>query len=497
MGTPAKRVTLNKKFAGIYIGEARRGAWGTVDWRNRKVAVVGLGLSNRAVVRYLSRRGARLVGFDQKPASELGAVADELAALGTTLRLGPDYLDRLDDDWDAVVLTPGMRKDHPVLERLRRRGVPFYSEIGLVFSLCRGRIVGITGSSGKTTTTTLIGEMLKAGPRPVYVGGNIGQPLLEVAEDIPADAWVVLELSSFQLEMLDRSPAVAVVTNVTPNHLDIHGTMEAYTAAKERIFRFQGPDDLTVLNLDNPPTARMARDVPGRVLLFSRRRPVPAGAWLEGDQLMLGGIGRQVPDPVRLCRRAEVPLLGDHNVENVLAAAATAAACGIDVAAIRAVATGFRGVPHRLELVGEWNGVRYYNDSIATSPARAAAGIRAMEAPVVLIAGGYDKKLPFDELAEAVCGPVRVLILLGKTASKIEAAVREHAARTGAPLPELVHVGSLEAAVAEAADRARPGEVVLLSPACASYDMFPNFEVRGRRFAELVRRLAGPQVAAR
>lgn len=468
-----------------------------MDWRNRTVAVVGLGVSNRAVIRWLSRRGARLFGFDQKTAPELGAAHDQLQALGVQLVLGPDYLEQLETgEWDAVVLTPGMRKDLPQLERLRGRGVPFYSEIGLVFALCRGRIVGVTGSSGKTTTTTLIGEMLKAGPEPVYVGGNIGQPLIEVVEEIPPEAWVVLELSSFQLEMLDQSPHVALVTNVTPNHLDAHGSMEAYVAAKERIVRFQRPDDLAVFNLDNPASAAMSRQAPGRTLLFSRRQPVPAGAWQDGDRLMIGGIPGGQDKPALLCRTSDVQLLGEHNLENILAAAAVAAACGIDLAAARAVVTTFRGVPHRLELVAEWNGVRYYNDSIATSPARAAAGIRAMRAPVVLIAGGYDKKLPFDELAEAVVGAVRVLILMGATASKIEAAVVAHARATAAPLPEIVHVGSLEAAVEEAARRARPGEVVLLSPACASYDMFPNFEVRGRRFVELVRGLHPAPAAA-
>lgn len=468
-----------------------------MDWRNRTVAVVGLGVSNRAVIRWLSRRGARLFGFDQKTAPELGAAHDQLQALGVQLVLGPDYLEQLETgEWDAVVLTPGMRKDLPQLERLRGRGVPFYSEIGLVFALCRGRIVGVTGSSGKTTTTTLIGEMLKAGPEPVYVGGNIGQPLIEVVEEIPPEAWVVLELSSFQLEMLDQSPHVALVTNVTPNHLDAHGSMEAYVAAKERIVRFQRPDDLAVFNLDNPASAAMSRQAPGRTLLFSRRQPVPAGAWQDGDRLMIGGIPGGQDKPALLCRTSDVQLLGEHNLENILAAAAVAAACGIDLAAARAVVTTFRGVPHRLELVAEWNGVRYYNDSIATSPARAAAGIRAMRAPIVLIAGGYDKKLPFDELAEAVVGAVRVLILMGATASKIEAAVVAHARATAAPLPEIVHVGSLEAAVEEAARRARPGEVVLLSPACASYDMFPNFEVRGRRFVELVRGLHPAPAAA-
>lgn len=466
-----------------------------MEWRDRSVAVVGLGVSNMAVVRWLAARGARLTGFDQKSEEALGPAAEELRRLGARLVLGPDYLERLDADWDAVFLTPGMPKDLPVLQRLRDRGVALRSEIGLFFSLCRAPVIGITGSSGKTTTTSLVGEMLRRGPRPVYVGGNIGRPLLEAAESIPEDAWVVLELSSFQLEMLDRSPRIAVVTNVTPNHLDVHGTMAAYVAAKKRIYRFQSSSDFAVLNADDPETQAMTAEAPGRVLTFSRRGPVPQGAWVDGRAVVVktdaAGAGADV-----VCTLDDIRLPGEHNVENVLAAAAVARLCGISPDDIRRVVREFAGVPHRLEPVGEWRGVRFYNDSIATSPARAAAGIRAFEAPVVLIAGGYDKKLPFDELAQALPGRVHTLVLLGATARAIEQAVLEHGRRTGSPAPRIVHAASLEEAVEHARRAARPGDVVLLSPACASYDMFPNFEVRGRRFRELVLEFARPQAAA-
>ena len=441
-----------------------------MEWRDRSVAVVGLGVSNMAVVRWLAARGARLTGFDQKSEEALGPAAEELRRLGARLVLGPDYLERLDADWDAVFLTPGVPKDLPVLQRLRDRGVALPSEIGLFFSLCRAPVIGITGSSGKTTTTSLVGEMLRRGPRPVYVGGNIGRPLLEAAESIPEDAWVVLELSSFQLEMLDRSPRIAVVTNVTPNHLDVHGTMAAYVA------------DFAVLHADDPETQAMTAEAPGRVLTFSRRGPVPQGAWVDGRAVVVktdaAGAGADV-----VCTLDDIRLPGEHNVENVLAAAAVARLCGIGPDDIR-------------RAVREWRGVRFYNDSIATSPARAAAGIRAFEAPVVLIAGGYDKKLPFDELAQALPGRVHTLVLLGATARAIEQAVLEHGRRTGSPAPRIVHAASLEEAVEHARRAARPGDVVLLSPACASYDMFPNFEVRGRRFRELVLEFARPQAAA-
>lgn len=470
-----------------------------MEWHNRTVAVVGLGVSNLAVIRYLAGRGARLVGFDQKTEAALDKTTDELKALGVRLVLGPDYLSQLDGPWDAVVLTPGMPKNIPVLQRLRERGVPFFSEIGLFFSLCKARIVGITGSSGKTTTTTLIGEMLRRGQQPVYVGGNIGRPLVEVAEEIPPDAWVVLELSSFQLEMLDQSPHIALVTNVTPNHLDVHETMDAYIAAKRRIYEFQTAADVAVFNGDDDTTRQMAAASPGTQLSFSRRGEQEAGAWVDGDHIVVR-IGRgegNSGEPTVVCRRSDIVLPGEHNVENVLAAVTVAAACGLDVEHMRAAVAEFTGVRHRLELVGQWNGVRFYNDSIATSPARAVAGIRAFSAPIVLIAGGYDKQLPFDELAAALPGRVHTVVLLGATAGKIEQAIEAHTEKTGAAPPRIVRVASLDEAVEQARLAAHPGDVVLLSPACASYDMFPNFEVRGDRFRELTARFAEPHVAAK
>ncbi len=476
-----------------------------MKWRDRTVAVVGLGVSNLAVMRYLANRGARLVGFDRKSEEDLGGVVDQLRDLGARLVLGPDYLERLDGQWDAVFLTPGMPKNIPVLTALRSRGVPFCSEIGLFFSLCRAPVIGITGSSGKTTTTSLVGEMLKQGSRPVYVGGNIGTPLLEIVESIPDDAWVVLELSSFQLEMVDQSPHIAVITNVTPNHLDLHGTMEAYVAAKKRIYKFQQAADAAVFNADDPTTRAMMAEAPGRRLAFSRRQALDYGAWLDGRHIVARTRNDARP-PTKastdatgpgsraavVCTLDDIRLPGWHNVENVLAAVAVASFCGIEEDRIRRAIRQFSGVPHRLELVAEWRGVRFYNDSIATSPARAAAGIRSFDEPVVLIAGGYDKKLPFDELAEALPGRVHTVVLLGATAADIERAILAHA---GAAAPRIVHAAGLEEAVAHARLAARPGDVVLLSPACASYDMFPNFEVRGHRFRELVRRFAEAEAA--
>lgn len=468
-----------------------------MEWHDRAVAVVGLGVSNLAVIRYLANRGARLVGFDQKSEDALGSVAGELRAHGVRLALGPDYLERLDAWWDAVFLTPGMPKDIPVLETLKDRGIPFHSEIGLFFSLCRAPIIGVTGSSGKTTTTSLIGEILKGGHRPVYVGGNIGKPLVETAESIPEDAWVVLELSSFQLEMLDESPHMAVITNISPNHLDLHGTMEAYVDAKRRIYQFQHSSNVAVFNADDGTTRRMMEQASGKRLAFSRRTALKAGAWLDGDQIVVRTRDDAGDRPTVICRVDEIQLPGHHNVENVLAAVTVADACGIDADIIRSVVINFAGVRHRLELVAEWGGVRYYNDSIATSPARAVAGIRAFQSPIVLIAGGYDKQLPFDELAAALPGRVHTIVLLGTTAPKIEQVIVAHSEKTGAPGPTIVHADTFDEAVEQARRSAMPGDVVLLSPACASYDMFPNFEVRGDRFRELTARFAEPHAAAK
>ncbi|HHW15221.1 MAG TPA: UDP-N-acetylmuramoyl-L-alanine--D-glutamate ligase, partial [Firmicutes bacterium] len=385
----------------------------------RRAAVVGLGVANVPLIRFLLRKGAQVTGCDKKSREELGARADELEAAGCTLRLGPDYLSSLAEH-DLLFLTPGMRKDLPEIEAAKAAGAEVSSEIRLVFALCRAPILGITGSSGKTTTTMLSGRILEANGDQVLVGGNIGRPLIEEVEGIPPAAKVVLELSSFQLQDLAQSPHLAVVTNVTPNHLDQHASLAEYIEAKKHIFRHQGRQDACVLNYDNPVTRGMAAECPGRVFFFSRRERLGEGAFLDGDELVLRLEGREE----RLLHRAEIKLLGLHNLENVLAAALATRLFGAETAAIREAVTAFTGAPHRLELVREVNGVRYYNDSIATTPARALAGLASFAAPIVLIAGGYDKKLPFDEFGRVLAQRVKAVVLLGVTAPKIEEAVR-------------------------------------------------------------------------
>ncbi|GAB6877446.1 UDP-N-acetylmuramoyl-L-alanine--D-glutamate ligase [Thermaerobacter litoralis] len=473
------------------------------------VAVVGLGRSNRALMRYLLAHGVPVVGCDRQPPDQADPEIRALGEAGVELHLGPDYLRVLTErPFGTVFLTPGMKKDLPEIRAARAAGAHIRGEIDLFLERCRATVVGVTGSAGKTTTTSLIGEGLRraaapGGPlegRPVYVGGNIGRPLIEEVDRIPPEALVVLELSSFQLELCHRAPQVAVYLNLRPNHLDIHGTMEAYAAAKARIVELQPATGWAVLNGDDPAPAGLAPRAPGRVAVFAasgrvarrlaeqeagrRGGPVRA-AYLEGDHLVVWDGDRERP----VLDARTMILRGAHNRLNALAAILAGWVAGAPPEAMAEAAAAFRGVEHRLELVRELDGVRYYNDSIATAPDRTLAALEAFTEPVVLIAGGYDKGIPFDPLGPAVCRRARAVVLLGKTAGAIQRVIEEAAAREGRG-PAVRRVGSLEEAVAEARRLARPGDVVLLSPACASYDMFRDYTERGRRFKELVMALA-------
>ncbi len=478
----------------------------------KRAAVVGLGVSNLPLVRFLLQRGVAVTGMDKRTTSELGERYDLLIRLtaqsGTgfagrlELRLGPDYLGEL-PGYQLIFLTPGIRKDLPEIEAARSRGAVFSSEIALAMEVSQAPVLAVTGSAGKTTTTTLLGQILEADGRRVHVGGNIGHPLIEEAGSFKPSDLVVLELSSFQLQMLGQSPHIGAVTNISPNHLDIHASMEEYVEAKKNIFRFQGPSDWAVLNADNPATAAMAAECPGRVALFSRTREVDFGAFLRRDQIIFrgpapgsgfgprdGGAGAGGSAAVErvLATTGGIKLPGQHNLENILCAAAVASLAGARPEAIARTVTAFGGVEHRLELVAEVGGVRYFNDSIATSPDRTTAALRTIHDPIHLILGGYDKKIPFDELAlEIVLSPhVRTVLLIGQAGDKIGGLIERATGMRPGGGPQVVHCGALPEAVAEAARRAHPGEVVLLSPACASFDQYRSFEQRGRHFEELV-----------
>ncbi len=463
--TIQQRVWERKGFDGVTSVKARPRP---DDFRGRRVAVVGLGMSNRAVIRFLLGCGAQVAAFDQ---GSVGDYAEELRAAGVPLVAGPGYLDALDPaEFDRIVVTPGMRKDVPVLRRAAALGVPLATEANLVLDMAAAPVVGITGSAGKTTTTTLVGLVAERVWPGSLVGGNIGRPLVEVAASADPRAWIVMELSSFQLELAEVSPRVAAVLNLRPNHVDVHGSMAAYRAAKCNVFTHQGPDDWAVFPLDDPGAAAMAGEAPGRVLRFSAQEP--ADACVEGGWVLRAG--------ERVLRVDEVRVPGAHNLQNVLAATALSLAMGAPAAAVADAVREFRGVEHRLELVRERGGVRWINDSIATAPDRTEAALRTFDEPIVLLAGGYDKGLDFDELAPLICARARVLIVFGATANRIVDAV---AAAGGGP--DIVRVDDLAAAVERADAVAQAGDIVLLSPACASYDQFRNFEERGRRFKEL------------
>ena len=472
------------------------------------VAVVGLGRSNRALVRYLRAHGVAVVGCDRQPPEQADPEIRALGEVGVELHLGPDYLRVLvERPFATVFLTPGMKKDLPEIRAARAAGARIRGEVDLFLERCRATVIGVTGSAGKTTTTSLIGEGLRqaatpGGPlegRPVYVGGNIGRPLIEEVDRIPPEALVVLELSSFQLELCHRAPHVAVYLNLRPNHLDVHGSMEAYAAAKARIVELQRLDGWAVLNGDDPAPAELAPRAPGHVAVFAasarvarqlaereagrRGGPVRAG-YLDGHHLVLWD-GREER---RLLDGRAMRLRGAHNRLNALAAILAGWVAGAPPEAMAQAAAAFPGVEHRLELVRELDGVRYYNDSIATAPDRTLAALESFSEPVVLIAGGYDKGIPFDPLGPAVCRRARAVVLLGQTADAIQRVIEAAAAREGRG-PVVRRVGSLDEAVREARRLARPGDVVLLSPACASYDMFRDYAERGRRFKELVRAL--------
>ena len=449
-------------------------------FRGKKAAVLGIGMSNAPVIQFLVEAGAEVVACDMKEEEQLGAAYRDIADLPVEFRLGEDYLRNL-DEFDMVFPTPGMPLDLPELVRAKRLGAWQSNEIGLFLDLCEAPVIGITGSDGKTTTTTLIGEVLKAGGKEVFVGGNIGNPLLSEVFKITADSVVVLELSSFQLQPLRKSPNVGVILNLSPNHLDHHRSMGEYAKAKENIWRHQEPGDYAVLNMDNPWTRSMGDKCPGGLVFFSRHEEVPHGVYVKGNEIVVDIEGKA---GVAL-RVGDIRLPGEHNVENILAVSAVTALAGCDFAHLRSVVREFTGVEHRIQFVAERRGVKFYDDSSATTPSRSVAGIKSFEAPVVLIAGGSSKKLSFDSLGEVIAERVKSAVLVGHTACEIKASIEKSGMKTGRKV-RTVMAEDFEEAVHTAFLEASPGDVVLLSPACASFDFFSNYKARGERFKEIV-----------
>ena len=446
--------------------------------KGRTVAFCGVGRTHMPLIKLFQEKGAVVTVRDQRPLEKLGENGEILRSLGVELRLGEDYLQDLNED--IIFRTPGMRYHLPQLEEARARGCAVTSELELFFRLCPCKIYGVTGSDGKTTTTSIIAEFLKAQGRTVHLGGNIGKPLLPEIESIAPEDVAVVELSSFQLISMRESPDVAVVTNLSPNHLDVHKDMQEYIDAKKNILLHQGALSRTVLNAGNEITAAFAPEVRGDCWMFRRGAPVERGVWCDGENIYVHG--------EKLLEVSQIKIPGWHNVENYMAA--IAAVWGdVEPQTIRHVAETFAGVEHRAEFVRELGGVKYYNDSIATSPTRVISGMLSLfPQKILMIAGGYDKHIPFEPLGPAVCEKVKTLILLGSTAQKIQDAVMA-APQYREGCPEILRVETMEEAVAAAAAHAQPGDIVSLSPACAAFDLSPKFEVRGGHFEEIVNKL--------
>jgi UDP-N-acetylmuramoylalanine--D-glutamate ligase len=453
------------------------------DWNSKQVLVIGAARQGLAVGRYLAPRGVRVIINDQRPVEQLAEARLALADLPITWVCGSHPLELLDGT-DLVCPSGGVPLTLPLIQEAQRHGIPLSNDSQIFLEICPCRTIGITGSAGKTTSTSLVGQMvaIALGSAHTWVGGNIGSPLLADVDRIQPGDTVVMELSSFQLEIMTRSVQIAAVLNITPNHLDRHGTMEAYRAAKIRIVSQQTAADIAVLGRDDPGAWGLAGLASGTVRSFGRQRPLPgqAGAYLDDEQVCLwdGQISRPV------LPRTSIRLRGDHNLQNVLAACAIADAAGLSIEAMRMAIESFPGVPHRLEWVRDWKGAAWYNDSIATAPERAMAAIHSFEEPIVLLAGGRDKNLPWEDLAILVHQRVDHLVLFGEAADLIYRAIGPVQA-SGRPYT-LERCASLQEAVQAASRVAEAGDVVLLSPGGTSFDEFRDFEQRGEAYRKWV-----------
>ena len=450
--------------------------------KGKKIAFCGIGKSNLPLIYKFIEKGAEVYACDRRDRSQLApGQAEELESAGAKLILGDGYLNNL--NVDIIFRTPGMNYFLPELTEARKKGIVVTSEMEVFFDLCPCKIFAVTGSDGKTTTTTLIATMLKEQGYNVHLGGNIGTPLLPIIEEISENDIAVAELSSFQLISMRKSPDVSVVTNVAPNHLDVHKTMDEYIDAKKNIFMHQNAFTRTVLNADNEITASFADEVRGTLSYFSYNSPVSRGAYLDGDDICVADKN----GVVKIMNKHEIRIPGEHNVENYLAA--ISAVWGyVDVETIVKVAREFGGVEHRIEFVREKDGVKYYNDSIATSPTRTIAGLKAFNQKLIVLAGGYDKHIPFEPLAPYAVEKIKVLILTGPTADAIEKAIRSDKNFDNCGM-KILRSENLEQSVKMAHEIAKEGDIVSLSPACASFDAYPNFEERGNHYKKLVNEL--------
>ncbi|WP_024614212.1 UDP-N-acetylmuramoyl-L-alanine--D-glutamate ligase [Clostridium sp. Ade.TY] len=446
--------------------------------KGKKVAVVGIGVSNIPLINFLVELDAKVTAFDMKTEDKLGSIAEEFKNKGVCLSLGENYLDNL-SGFDVVFKTPSMRIDCDALVKAKEEGAYITSEMEEFVRYCKGKIYGVTGSDGKTTTTTIISKLLEKQGYKTWVGGNIGTPLFAQIEDIKKEDMVVLELSSFQLMTMDLPIDVAICTNLAPNHLDMHKDMQEYIDSKKNIFLYGEKNGVLVVNRENEITYSFEKEAKGEVREFSSKRVLKNGAYYENGKLYLEG--------KEVISRNEILLKGMHNVENYLAAF-IATKDDVEINTMIEVCKTFGGVEHRCELVREIDGVKYYNDSIASSPTRTLAGLKAFDEEVILIAGGYDKHIPFKPLADEGYKFIKTLILLGDTKEKIKEVFNVLKEEKGIEI-KIIEVNDLEEAVSKAREISKSGDIITLSPACASFDMFPNFMARGDKFKEIVNAL--------
>jgi UDP-N-acetylmuramoylalanine--D-glutamate ligase len=447
-----------------------------MELKGKKVLVVGLGKSGLAAALFLRRRGAQVTVSDIRSAQALGKDIPALIEQGIAVEAGGHGLLTFRRQ-DLIVVSPGVPLTTPELAQARKFGIPIIGEVELAARFLKGKVIAITGSNGKTTTTSLCGEILEKAGEPVHVGGNIGLPVIGLVEDSCEDGWSVLEVSSFQLETTETfHPNIAVILNITPDHLDRHGSFENYVAAKERIFAVQTAGDMLILNADDDVASRAAARARSQVFWFSRKRAIRQGAFVHEGVILFRASEQAVPEPI--LKLEEIPLKGAHNVENVLAAVCAARLAGATPEAIRAAVSGFRAVEHRLEFVAEIDGVSYYNDSKATNVDAAIKAVESFPSGIHLILGGKDKDSDYRQLRPLLAGRVKAVYTIGSAAEKIithlDGAVK------------LVSAGTLDKAVSLAAEAAEDGDVVLLAPACASFDQFDNYEHRGQTFKSMV-----------
>lgn len=449
-----------------------------MELKNKRVLVVGLGRSGAASAIFLQERGAKVTVSDSKSEAQLQNDIPALLDRGISIEAGR-HGERTFRDQDLIVVSPGVPSDQPQLQQARALGIPVIGEVELAFRHLQGKVLAITGSNGKTTTTTLVGEILSKSGKKTLVGGNIGTPVISLVNKATADTNLVLEVSSFQLETIERfRPWIAAILNVTPDHLDRHHTFQAYVDAKARIFENQQKTDFAVLNADDPACTALKNRVKSELYWFSRKQQVDRGACLKGDQIIF----RRNGTDQSVLGRSDIQLKGEHNVENVLAAVALSMLAGCAPEQVRRAVMEFHAVEHRLELVTSINGISFYNDSKATNVDATIKALESFPGNIHIILGGKDKGSDYTVLNSLLRERVKRAYLIGAAAEKIAAQIKGAA--------PLVHSGTLEHAVGQAFDAAKPGDVVVLAPACASFDQFENYEQRGRIFKELVMSLA-------